>query len=76
MVGVIITIVFCHSFIFALVSWCCCSARPDNFTLGLPNEAKPTGLFINNISLLAASISNIKNKRVDYNIFQKEVPHF
>jgi len=37
--------------------------------LGFPiNEAKPTGLFVNTISLIGASYSNIKNKRLDFGI--------
>lgn len=35
--------------------------------LGFPiNEAKPTGLFVNTISLIGASYDNIKNKRLDF----------
>lgn len=37
--------------------------------LGFPlNEAKPTGLFVNTISLIGASYSNIKNKRMDFGV--------
>ena len=37
--------------------------------IGYPlNEAKPTGLFVNTISLIAASYSNIRNKRIDFGI--------
>lgn len=37
--------------------------------LGFPlNEAKPTGLFVNTVSLLGATFSNIKNKRLDFKI--------
>jgi uncharacterized membrane protein YfcA len=37
--------------------------------LGYPlNEAKPTGLFVNTISLMGASVSNIRNKRLDFRL--------
>lgn len=37
--------------------------------LGYPlNEAKPTGLFVNTISLMGASVSNIRNKRLDFHL--------
>lgn len=36
------------------------------FWIGIPlNEAKPTGLFMNTISLAGASIDNIRNERLD-----------
>lgn len=35
--------------------------------LGVPlNEAKPTGLFVNTISMVGATYDNIKNKRLDF----------
>ena len=37
--------------------------------LGFPlNEAKPTGLFVNTISLVGASYLNIKEKRLDFGL--------
>jgi len=67
MVITISILAFILSFIFALGGvGSAVVLVPIMFTLGIPiNEAKPTGLFINTISLLAASFSNIKNKRVD-----------
>ena len=42
---------------------------PILVSLGIPvNIAKPVGLFYNTISLTGASISNIKNKRLDFRI--------
>jgi uncharacterized protein len=42
---------------------------PILVTLGIPvNVAKPAGLFYNTISLSGASISNIKNKRLDFRV--------
>jgi len=38
-------------------------------SFGIPiNIAKPTGLFYNTISMASASISNIKNKKLDFKI--------
>ncbi len=35
--------------------------------LGIPlGEAKPTGLFVNTISMVGATYDNIKNKRLDF----------
>ena len=40
---------------------------PIMISLGIPiNSAKPIGLFINTVSMAGASISNIKNKRLDF----------
>ncbi|WP_408626231.1 sulfite exporter TauE/SafE family protein [Athalassotoga saccharophila] len=40
---------------------------PIIFYFGFPlEEAKPLGLFISGISLIAATILNIKNKRIDF----------
>ncbi len=40
---------------------------PIMSSLGIPiNSAKPIGLFINTVSMTGASISNIKNKRLDF----------
>lgn len=37
--------------------------------LGYPlNEAKPTGLFVNTISLVGATVSNLRNGRLDYHM--------
>ena len=42
---------------------------PIMVSLGIPiNIAKPIGLFYNTVSLTGASISNIKNKRLDFKI--------
>ncbi|UOD35118.1 sulfite exporter TauE/SafE family protein [Deferribacteraceae bacterium V6Fe1] len=67
MVITISILAFILSFVFALGGvGSAVVLVPIMFSLGIPiNEAKPTGLFINTISLVAASFSNIKNKRVD-----------
>ena len=42
---------------------------PVLYWLGIPlNQAKPTGLFINTISLAGASLLNIKEKRLDFKL--------
>lgn len=42
---------------------------PILVSLGIPiNMAKPVGLFYNTVSLSGASISNIKNKRLDFKV--------
>ncbi|MEN8139182.1 MAG: sulfite exporter TauE/SafE family protein [Bacteroidota bacterium] len=58
------------SFIFAMGGVGTASVMvPILVSLGVPlNIAKPTGLFNNTISMISASISNIKNGRLDYKI--------
>ncbi|MCF6357781.1 MAG: TSUP family transporter, partial [Draconibacterium sp.] len=42
---------------------------PILISLGIPvNIAKPVGLFYNTVSLSGASISNIRNKRLDFKV--------
>lgn len=42
---------------------------PVLFWMGIPlNEAKPTGLFVNTISMIGASYDNIKHKRLDFRL--------
>ncbi len=42
---------------------------PVLHSLGIPlNQAKPTGLFVNMISLIGASFSNIRNGRLDFSM--------
>jgi len=42
---------------------------PVMVSLGIPiTSAKPVGLFYNTVSLVGASISNIKNKRLDFKV--------
>ena len=33
-----------------------------------PDEAKPTGLFVNTISLVGAIHNNVRNRRVDFTV--------
>lgn len=63
----IVLLSFVFSFLFALGGvGSAIILVPIMFTLGVPlNTAKPTGLFINTVSLIGATYSNIKNKRLD-----------
>ncbi|MGA1846696.1 sulfite exporter TauE/SafE family protein [Deferribacter abyssi] len=67
MIVVIVLLAFVFSFLFALGGvGSAIVLVPLMYWLGFPlNEAKPTGLFINTISLLGATYSNFKNKRLD-----------
>jgi len=67
---IIIGASFLFSFIFALGGiGAAVVLVPILYWLGVPlNQAKPTGLFINTISLTGASISNIKEKRLDFKL--------
>ncbi|MGA1862213.1 sulfite exporter TauE/SafE family protein [Deferribacter thermophilus] len=68
---IIITLLaFIFSFLFALGGvGSAIVLVPIMYWLGIPlSEAKPTGLFINTISLIGATYSNIKNKRLDIKI--------
>jgi uncharacterized membrane protein YfcA len=64
----IIILSFFFSFIFAIGGvGAAVVLVPILFWLGIPlNQAKPTGLFLNTVSLTGASISNIKEKRLDF----------
>ncbi|MDD2389023.1 MAG: sulfite exporter TauE/SafE family protein [Desulfobacterales bacterium] len=61
---------FILSFLFALGGVGSAVALvPVLHWLGIPlNEAKPTGLFVNTVSLIGASISNIKNRKLDFSM--------
>lgn len=64
----IVVLSFIFSFLFALSGvGSAIVLIPIMFWLDFPlRKAKPTGLFINTISLIGATISNIKEKRLDY----------
>jgi len=61
---------FVLSFIFALGGIGAAVALvPILYWIGFPfNEAKPTGLFMNTISLIGASIDNIRHGRLDFRL--------
>ena len=61
---------FLLSFIFALGGvGSAVILVPIMHWLGYPlNEAKPTGLFVNTISLVGASYNNVRNRRVDFTV--------
>ena len=67
---IIFAISFVAAFVFALGGvGAAIILVPIMSTLGIPmNVAKPVGLFYNTISLTGASINNIKNKRLDFNV--------
>ncbi len=66
----IVFLSFVFSFIFALGGvGAAVILVPIMYALGIPiNEAKPTGLFINTISMAGATYSNIKQKTLDFSL--------
>jgi uncharacterized membrane protein YfcA len=66
----IVVLSFVFSFVFALGGiGSAVVLVPVLYSLGIPlNQAKPTGLFINTISLTGASISNVREKRLDFKL--------
>lgn len=70
MLLIIALISFSLSFIFALGGVGSALVLIPTLTwLGVPfNLARPTGLFVNTVSMLGATYSNIKSKRLDYRL--------
>ena len=68
--AIIVLISFVAAFIFALGGvGAAIVLIPAMIFLGIPmNVAKPVGLFYNTLSMTGASVSNIKNKRLDFKL--------